>query len=82
MLVGVAGGCLIVCAWALLTKVFPSLASEETYARLREPFAYWNSVGLMAALGVRRCCGSPRGAPATRPPTRSHGPGSACCWCA
>ena len=29
-----------------------SLASEETYARLREPFAYWNSVGLMAALGV------------------------------
>ena len=53
VLVGVAGGCLIVCAWALLTKVFPaSLASEETYARLREPFAYWNSVGLMAALGV------------------------------
>ena len=53
VLAGVAGGCLIVCAWALVTKVFPaSLASEETYARLREPFAYWNSVGLMAALGV------------------------------
>jgi tetratricopeptide (TPR) repeat protein len=53
VLAGVAGGCLIVCGWALLTKVFPvSLASEETYARLREPFAYWNSVGLMAALGV------------------------------
>ena len=50
---GVAAGCLIVCGWALLTKVFPaSLAGEETYARLREPFAYWNSVGLMAALGV------------------------------
>ena len=46
-------GCLLVCAWALLTKVFPaSLAPDETYARLREPFAYWNSVGLMAALGV------------------------------
>ena len=46
-------GCLLVCGWALLTKVFPaSLAPEETYARLREPFAYWNSVGLMAALGV------------------------------
>ena len=41
------------CGWALLTKVFPaSLAPDETYARLREPFAYWNSVGLMAALGV------------------------------
>ena len=33
--------------------MFPaSLAPDETYARLREPFAYWNSVGLMAALGV------------------------------
>jgi tetratricopeptide (TPR) repeat protein len=53
MLVGVGAGCLVVCAWALLTKVFPaSLAPDETYARLREPFAYWNSVGLMAALGV------------------------------
>jgi len=53
VLAGVAGGCLIVCGWAMLTKVFPaSLASEETYARLREPFAYWNSVGVMAALGV------------------------------
>jgi tetratricopeptide (TPR) repeat protein len=50
---GVGAGCLIVCGWALLTKVFPaSLAPDETYARLREPFAYWNSVGLMAALGV------------------------------
>jgi hypothetical protein len=53
MVVGVGAGCLLVCAWALLTKVFPaSLAPDETYARLREPFAYWNSVGLMAALGV------------------------------
>ena len=53
LLGGVAAGCLIVCGWALLTKVFPaSLAGEETYARLREPFAYWNSVGLMAAFGV------------------------------
>jgi len=53
VLVGVGLGCLLVCGWALLTKVFPaSLAGEETYARLREPFAYWNSVGLMAALGV------------------------------
>jgi hypothetical protein len=53
LLVGVGAGCLLVCAWALLTKVFPaSLAPDETYARLREPFAYWNSVGLMAALGV------------------------------
>jgi len=53
LVAGVGAGCLIVCGWALLTKVFPgSLAPDETYARLREPFAYWNSVGLMAALGV------------------------------
>jgi tetratricopeptide (TPR) repeat protein len=53
LVAGVGAGCLIVCGWALLTKVFPgSLAADETYARLREPFAYWNSVGLMAALGV------------------------------
>jgi O-Antigen ligase/Tetratricopeptide repeat len=53
LLGGVGAGCLIVCGWALLTKVFPaSLAADETYARLREPFAYWNAVGLMAALGV------------------------------
>jgi hypothetical protein len=53
LVAGVGAGCLLVCSWALLTKVFPaSLAGDETYARLREPFAYWNSVGLMAALGV------------------------------
>ncbi len=40
-------------AWALLTKVFPgALAEDETYARLRAPFDYWNSVGLNAAIGV------------------------------
>ena len=50
---GVGLGCLLVCVWALTTKVFPgALAADETYARLREPFGYWNAVGLMAALGV------------------------------
>jgi hypothetical protein len=33
--------------------VFPgALAGNETYARLRAPFDYWNSVGLNAAVGV------------------------------
>jgi tetratricopeptide (TPR) repeat protein len=46
----------IVSAYALATKVFPAaLAPDETYARLREPFGYWNAVGLMAALGVPGC---------------------------
>ena len=53
LLYGVACGTVAVCAWALLTKVFPgALAADELYARLRAPFEYWNSVGLMAALGV------------------------------
>jgi hypothetical protein len=42
-----------VCVWAILTKVFPgTLAADEIYARLREPYRYWNAVGLTAALGV------------------------------
>lgn len=50
---GIALACVAVCGWALLTKVFPgTLAADEVYARLRAPFDYWNSVGLMAALGV------------------------------
>jgi tetratricopeptide (TPR) repeat protein len=48
--------CTIVSVYALTTKVFPgALAPDETYARLREPFGYWNAVGLMAALGIPGC---------------------------
>ncbi len=57
---GVLGGvtlaAVVVCAYALLTKVFPgSLAPSNTYARLEEPFGYWNAVGLMAAMGAVGC---------------------------
>jgi tetratricopeptide (TPR) repeat protein len=53
LLHGIAAACVIVSGWALLTKVFPGgLSPDETYARLRAPFDYWNAVGLMAALGV------------------------------
>ncbi len=46
----------VVSVYALLTKVFPtSLNPDETFARLREPFGYWNAVGLMAALGAPGC---------------------------
>lgn len=46
----------VVSVYALLTKVFPtSLNPDETFARLREPFGYWNAVGLMAALGGPGC---------------------------
>ena len=53
VLAGVALGCVLVCAIALATKVLPeTLSPDETFARLREPFGYWNAVGLMAALAV------------------------------
>ncbi len=46
----------VVSTYALLTKVFPgTLNPDETFARLREPFGYWNAVGLMAALGAPGC---------------------------
>jgi O-Antigen ligase len=46
----------IICVYALLTKVFPgALNPDEVYARLREPFGYWNAIGLMAALGAPGC---------------------------
>ena len=53
LLHGIALASVAVCCWALLTKVFPeAFAEQETFARLRAPFGYWNAVGLMAALGV------------------------------
>jgi tetratricopeptide (TPR) repeat protein len=45
-----------VSAFALLTKVLPgTLNPDEVYARLREPFGYWNAVGVLAALGGPAC---------------------------
>lgn len=53
LLGGVLVAALLVSGYALLTKIFPGwLAEQETYGRLREPFEYWNAVGLMAALGL------------------------------
>ncbi len=56
LLGGVALAGVVVCGYALLTKVFPgALNAGEVYARLREPFGYWNAVGLMAALAAPAC---------------------------
>ncbi len=53
---GMIGAALVICGYAVLTKVFPgALSADETYARLREPFGYWNSVGLMAAMAAPAC---------------------------
>jgi hypothetical protein len=53
---GLTLAAVIVCSEALLTKIFPgSLARSNTYARLEEPFGYWNALGLMAAMGAVGC---------------------------
>ncbi len=53
LLRGIAVGAVVVCGYALLTKAFPEVFNrDETFARLRAPFGYWNAVGLMAASGV------------------------------
>ena len=45
----------LVCSYALATKVFPSIAPANAYARLEEPYGYWNAIGLTAAMGAI-CC--------------------------
>lgn len=53
LVVAVAVWSLVVCVYALLTKVFPShVAAAEYLGRLQTPFGYWNATGLAAALGL------------------------------
>ncbi len=57
---GLALGAVVVCGYALATKVFPGTlvsasSTANTYARLEEPYGYWNAIGLTAAMGAI-CC--------------------------
>jgi O-antigen ligase len=53
---GLALAAVVVCGYALLTKIFPGeIAPVSTYARLEEPYGYWNALGLTAAMGAI-CC--------------------------
>src|SRR4051794_5508120 len=46
----------VVCLYGLATKVAPGwLNPDEVYARLREPYGYWNAVGLTAAMAIPLC---------------------------
>ena len=46
----------VVSLYGLATKVAPGwLAEDEIYARLREPYGYWNAVGITAAMGIPLC---------------------------
>jgi tetratricopeptide (TPR) repeat protein len=56
LLGGLVLASVVICAYALLTKVFPgALNADEVYARLREPYGYWNAIGLTAALAGPAC---------------------------
>jgi O-Antigen ligase len=56
LLGGVVLAATVVCVYALLTKVFPAqLDAGDVYARLQEPYGYWNAIGLTAALGATGC---------------------------
>lgn len=59
LLGGIALAAVVVCAYALLTKVLPNMLSVNPeanfYARLQEPYGYWNAIGLTAAMGAIAC---------------------------
>ncbi|HEY5286637.1 MAG TPA: O-antigen ligase family protein [Solirubrobacteraceae bacterium] len=59
LLGGIVLAAVAVCAYALLTKVLPNELSVSReagfYARLQEPYGYWNAIGLTAAMGAIGC---------------------------
>jgi O-antigen ligase/polysaccharide polymerase Wzy-like membrane protein len=56
LLGGIVLAAVAVCGYALLTKVLPGdLDAYDRYARLQEPYGYWNALGLTAALGAIGC---------------------------
>jgi hypothetical protein len=55
-LYGVLLALAVVSLYGLATKVAPGwLAENEVYARLREPYGYWNAVGITAAMAIPLC---------------------------
>jgi hypothetical protein len=56
LLGGTVLAAVVVCGYALLTKVLPDqLDATDIYARLQEPYGYWNAIGLTAAMGAIGC---------------------------
>jgi tetratricopeptide (TPR) repeat protein len=56
LLGGILGAAVVVCGYALATKIFPDrLDAHDVYARLRAPYDYWNAIGLTAAMGAILC---------------------------
>jgi len=56
LLGGIVLAAAAVCTYALLTKALPNqLDAADTYARLQQPYGYWNAIGLTAAMGAIGC---------------------------
>ena len=52
---GVAGAAMVVCSYALATRLLPDLVSTphaSSVNRLYEPVGYWNGLGELAAVGI------------------------------
>lgn len=50
---GVTLSAAVICGYAVLTKIYPAqLDPNDIYARLQEPYGYWNAIGLTAAMGA------------------------------
>ncbi len=59
LLGGIVLAAVAICTYALLTKVLPNELTVNPeanfYARLQEPYGYWNAIGLTAAMGAIGC---------------------------
>src|SRR4051794_26889056 len=56
LLGGVTLASVVICGYALLTKSLPDHFTEANlFARLYEPYGYWNALGLTAAVGAIGC---------------------------
>ena len=53
VLSGITLAAVVIVAYGLASRVWPeSLGELEFYARLGQPFGYWNAVGVIAAMGL------------------------------
>src|SRR5262249_27090628 len=56
LLGGITLAAVVICGWALITKSYPNHFGEANrFARIYEPYGYWNALGLTAALGAMGC---------------------------
>jgi hypothetical protein len=56
LLGGITLASVVICGYALLTKSLPNHFTEANlFARLYEPYGYWNALGLTAAAGAIGC---------------------------